>query len=219
MSAAPTSSRIPAATRRRSLLGLLPLLEQGLVAPGATISVNAASGVTGAGFTPRRDLLFGEVTENFRAYGAGEHAPAPGRDARGARDARRRRGPRVHAAPASRRARDPRDDHRAADARAARMRSRRGASATRTSRSSRSRASRRRCATSRTGTWCADRARPVAHVRTPTLLVLSAIDNLMKGAAGQAMQNANLMLGLDETMGLPRERADARREDRRTRAG
>jgi N-acetyl-gamma-glutamyl-phosphate reductase len=44
---------------------------------------------------------------------------------------------------------------------------------------------------------------PVAHVRTPTLLVLSAIDNLMKGAAGQAMQNANLMLGLDETMGLP----------------
>ena len=36
---------------------------------------------------------------------------------------------------------------------------------------------------------------PVAHVRTPTLLVFSAIDNLMKGAAGQAVQNANLMLG------------------------
>ena len=43
----------------------------------------------------------------------------------------------------------------------------------------------------------------VAHVRTPTLLVFSAIDNLMKGAAGQALQNANLMLGLDETLGLP----------------
>ena len=40
---------------------------------------------------------------------------------------------------------------------------------------------------------------PVAHVRTPTLLVFSAIDNLMKGAAGQAVQNANLMLGLEET--------------------
>jgi N-acetyl-gamma-glutamylphosphate reductase len=26
----------------------------------------------------------------------------------------------------------------------------------------------------------------------------------MKGAAGQALQNANLMLGLDETLGLPR---------------
>jgi N-acetyl-gamma-glutamyl-phosphate reductase len=44
---------------------------------------------------------------------------------------------------------------------------------------------------------------PLAHVRQPTLLVLSAIDNLMKGAAGQALQNANLMLGLDEAMGLP----------------
>ena len=42
-----------------------------------------------------------------------------------------------------------------------------------------------------------------AGMRTPTLLVLSAIDNLMKGAAGQAMQNANLMLGLDEAAGLP----------------
>ena len=44
---------------------------------------------------------------------------------------------------------------------------------------------------------------PLAHVRKPTLLILSAIDNLMKGAAGQALQNANLMLGLDETAGLP----------------
>ncbi len=39
-------------------------------------------------------------------------------------------------------------------------------------------------------------------IRTPTLLVFSAIDNLVKGASGQAMQNANLMLGLDETAGL-----------------
>jgi len=45
----------------------------------------------------------------------------------------------------------------------------------------------------RTATWCASRA-SLAHVRQPTLLVLSAIDNLMKGAAGQALQNANLML-------------------------
>jgi N-acetyl-gamma-glutamyl-phosphate reductase len=44
---------------------------------------------------------------------------------------------------------------------------------------------------------------PVVQVRTPTLLVFSAIDNLMKGAAGQAVQNANLMLGLAETSGLP----------------
>jgi N-acetyl-gamma-glutamyl-phosphate reductase len=42
----------------------------------------------------------------------------------------------------------------------------------------------------------------VASTRQPVLLVTSAIDNLMKGAAGQAIQNANLMLGLDETTGL-----------------
>jgi len=32
--------------------------------------------------------------------------------------------------------------------------------------------------------------------------VLCALDNLGKGAAGQAIQNANLALGLDETAGL-----------------
>src|SRR6185436_1871191 len=37
---------------------------------------------------------------------------------------------------------------------------------------------------------------PLAATRRPTLLILSAIDNLVKGAAGQAVQNANLMLGL-----------------------
>jgi N-acetyl-gamma-glutamyl-phosphate reductase len=30
----------------------------------------------------------------------------------------------------------------------------------------------------------------------------AAIDNLVKGAAGQAVQNANLMFGMDETVGL-----------------
>jgi N-acetyl-gamma-glutamyl-phosphate reductase len=32
--------------------------------------------------------------------------------------------------------------------------------------------------------------------------VLSAEDNLVKGAAGQAIQNMNIMFGLDETTGL-----------------
>jgi N-acetyl-gamma-glutamyl-phosphate reductase len=40
-----------------------------------------------------------------------------------------------------------------------------------------------------------------------TLLAASAIDNLVKGAAGQAIQNANLMLGWPETTGLPRDGA------------
>ncbi len=38
--------------------------------------------------------------------------------------------------------------------------------------------------------------------RTGRVVVTSAIDNLGKGAAGQAVQNANLLLGLDETTGL-----------------
>jgi N-acetyl-gamma-glutamyl-phosphate reductase len=42
-----------------------------------------------------------------------------------------------------------------------------------------------------------------ANVRQPTLVIIAAIDNLMKGAAGQAVQNANLLLGLKEQTGLP----------------
>ena len=34
------------------------------------------------------------------------------------------------------------------------------------------------------------------------ILAFCAIDNLWKGASGQALQNLNLMLGLDETEGL-----------------
>jgi N-acetyl-gamma-glutamyl-phosphate reductase len=37
---------------------------------------------------------------------------------------------------------------------------------------------------------------------TQRLILISAIDNLVKGAAGQAVQNMNIMLGLDETTGL-----------------
>ncbi len=41
-----------------------------------------------------------------------------------------------------------------------------------------------------------------ADARTGRAIVVAAIDNLGKGAAGQAIQNANLMLGLPETAGL-----------------
>jgi N-acetyl-gamma-glutamyl-phosphate reductase len=42
----------------------------------------------------------------------------------------------------------------------------------------------------------------VVDPRTRRVTVVSVTDNLGKGAAGQALQNANLMLGLDETTGL-----------------
>jgi N-acetyl-gamma-glutamyl-phosphate reductase len=41
-----------------------------------------------------------------------------------------------------------------------------------------------------------------ADTETGTAIVICALDNLGKGAAGQAVQNANLALGLDETAGL-----------------
>ena len=45
--------------------------------------------------------------------------------------------------------------------------------------------------------------RPPEHsARGDTLVVLSVIDNLMKGASGQAVQNMNLMFGFPETTGL-----------------
>lgn len=40
--------------------------------------------------------------------------------------------------------------------------------------------------------------------RTGTAVVIGALDNLVKGAAGQAIQNLNLMAGFDETTALPR---------------
>ncbi|NLN40684.1 MAG: N-acetyl-gamma-glutamyl-phosphate reductase [Clostridiales bacterium] len=39
--------------------------------------------------------------------------------------------------------------------------------------------------------------------RTNRIILVSAIDNLVKGAGGQAIQNMNIMFGLDETTGLP----------------
>jgi N-acetyl-gamma-glutamyl-phosphate reductase len=43
---------------------------------------------------------------------------------------------------------------------------------------------------------------PAVDARTNRLIVISTLDNLVKGAAGQAIQNMNLMLGLPETTGL-----------------
>lgn len=43
---------------------------------------------------------------------------------------------------------------------------------------------------------------PTVDERAQRLVVISVLDNLVKGAAGQAIQNMNAMLGLAETMGL-----------------
>jgi N-acetyl-gamma-glutamyl-phosphate reductase len=43
----------------------------------------------------------------------------------------------------------------------------------------------------------------IADERTGTAILIGALDNLVKGAAGQAVQNANIAFGLDERAGLP----------------
>ena len=43
---------------------------------------------------------------------------------------------------------------------------------------------------------------PRFDARTGTVTVVACIDNLVKGASGQAVQNMNLMMGLAETAGL-----------------
>ncbi|HEX8996225.1 MAG TPA: N-acetyl-gamma-glutamyl-phosphate reductase [Ktedonobacterales bacterium] len=46
---------------------------------------------------------------------------------------------------------------------------------------------------------------PMIEPNSGRFIVISALDNLVKGAAGQAIQCANIMYGLPETMGLPAE--------------
>src|SRR5256886_2112722 len=61
-----------------ALLALLPLAQHGLIDQSREVVIDAASGVTGAGRTPKRELLFGEVAEDFRAYGVGnDHRHLP----------------------------------------------------------------------------------------------------------------------------------------------
>src|SRR4029077_1281590 len=61
-----------------ALLALLPLARHGLIDQSREVVIDAASGVTGAGRTPKRELLFGEVAEDFRAYGVGtDHRHLP----------------------------------------------------------------------------------------------------------------------------------------------
>ncbi|WP_244363638.1 N-acetyl-gamma-glutamyl-phosphate reductase [Thermus brockianus] len=57
------------------------------------------------------------------------------------------------------------------------------------------------------GTYASNRVdvKPVYEERTGRILVFAALDNLVKGMAGQAVQNLNLMLGLPEDTALPKE--------------
>jgi N-acetyl-gamma-glutamyl-phosphate reductase len=59
------------------ILGLRPLAQAGLISPSQNVICDCKSGVTGAGKDPRRDLHFVEVDENFRAYNLFSHRHTP----------------------------------------------------------------------------------------------------------------------------------------------
>lgn len=184
------------------LLAIAPLASSGLVAQGASIIANAASGVSGAGNSPKRDLLFAEVSEDYRAYGTGNthrhvREMVSTLDTLGA-DADLVFTP--HLLPVARGIlatitvplvqplEDPVGFYRAAYA---------GEPFVEVSAEQPAlRDVVRRNVVKISATM-------LARTRVPMLLVTSAIDNLVKGAAGQAVQNANLMMGLDECAGLP----------------
>jgi N-acetyl-gamma-glutamyl-phosphate reductase len=184
------------------LIALAPLFALGLVAEGATLVANSASGVTGAGNSPKRELLFAEVAEDYRAYGVGnEHRHT--KEMRATLESWKADAELVFTphllpiargilstitVPLSRTIDDPLAPWRDVYAGEPFV------EITPTTPSLRDVIHRNVVRIS---------AAPLANTRSPMLLVTSAIDNLVKGAAGQAVQNANLMLGLDETAGLP----------------
>lgn len=185
------------------LLAIAPLLKEGWVMPGATINVSAASGVTGAGYSARPELLFAEVAEDFRAYAVGnEH-----RHLAEMRAVTQELGWRnndilftPHLLPVSRgilaTISVPIEEHTADPSLLWKD-----------------------CYSGEPFIEIADQppslrdvvrrnvvrlsVTKAANMRQPTLIIISAIDNLMKGAAGQALQNANILLGLSEQAGLP----------------
>jgi N-acetyl-gamma-glutamyl-phosphate reductase len=59
------------------LLPLLPLVKDGILGPGSDIFCDSKSGVTGAGRKATVDMLFGEVSGNFRPYSPISHRHAP----------------------------------------------------------------------------------------------------------------------------------------------
>lgn len=186
------------------LLGLAPLLKRDLV--GGPVVANAASGVTGAGRSPARHLLFAEVAEDYRAYGAGNahrhleemlaHAAALSSGACEIVFTPHllpvRRGilatllvPLAARVDADEAMGFWRSDY--ADEPFIEILDERPPALSDV------------VGTNRAAIWLT----PVRRVARPTLQVFVAIDNLLKGAAGQAVQNLNAMVGWPEALGLP----------------
>lgn len=184
------------------LLALVPLAAEGLLEDGSVISIAAASGVTGAGHTPKPELLFAEVAEDFRAYAVGnEHRHLTEMSAvlRGAGATNDivftpHLLPVVRGILATIVVRLNREVHRPLEIWERAYQGEPCIELSESTPSLRDVVRRNVVRISATG---------AANTSVPTVIITAAVDNLTKGAAGQAIQNANLMLGLEETAGLP----------------
>ncbi len=177
-------------------LALSPLLRAGFVSP-AGIVVDAASGVSGAGNSPGPEYGFATVDEDFRAYGLTTHRHTP--------EMEQVLGASVlftpHLAPMAR------GILATCYARLARP----GAGTEEATAILESAYAEERfvVVTEGSPSTKATAGSNVAHVsavvdgRTGWVIALCALDNLMKGGSGQAVQCANLLLGLPEETGLP----------------
>jgi N-acetyl-gamma-glutamyl-phosphate reductase len=58
-------------------LGIFPALATGLIAPGGTVIVDAASGITGGGREPQKSFHFPECADSFSPYKVGAHRHTP----------------------------------------------------------------------------------------------------------------------------------------------
>jgi N-acetyl-gamma-glutamyl-phosphate reductase len=187
-----------------AVLALAPLVRGGLVA-STGIVVDAASGVSGAGRSPKPTTSFCAVDEDFTAYGLLTHRHTPEIEQGLSRIAP---GPGAqvlftpHLAPMNRgilatcyaRPTDPGTGTAdVMDAVRAAWRGEPFVVVTDGSPSTK--------ATLGSNTV---HVTALADPRTGWVVAIAALDNLVKGASGQAIQCANLMLDLPETTGLPR---------------
>lgn len=184
-----------------AVLALAPLVGAGLVA-ATGIVVDSMSGVTGAGRGVRENLTFGAVAEGVRAYAVGGHRHQPEMEmAIGAATGTE---PQLlftpHLVPMQRGLLSTCYARLTADADPSALAptlEKAYAASPFVSVIDEPPQTR----------WTVGSNRCLLSVavdeRSGTAIVLSALDNLLKGAAGQAVQCANLMLGLDEAAGLP----------------
>jgi N-acetyl-gamma-glutamyl-phosphate reductase len=183
-------------------LGLLPLLEAGVVDPQHLIA-DAKSGVSGAGRKAELSLSFSEVSDNFSAYNVPGHRHRPEILASLAQAAKREIGLvfTAHLTPMIRGIFATLYGRITKEANFQALFEKRYAGEpfvdVMPAGSHPDTRSVRAANTCRLAIH-----RPPEGTRSDTVVVLSVIDNLVKGASGQAVQNMNLMFGLPETAGL-----------------